>query len=77
MANGFEVHRSMRNFDRSCALVEMDELVCAENKSLILSFSRCGLPRALVVLELSSVCMAFAIFHVGWKSLLTRRLKMT
>jgi len=43
--NGFEVHKSMKNFEQSCDRLERDELVCPENKKLILSFSKMRLAK--------------------------------
>ncbi len=43
--NGFEVHKSMKNFEQSCARVEKDDEVSPENKKLILSFSKMRLAK--------------------------------
>lgn len=43
--NGFVVHRSQKNFEQSCDRLERDELVCPENKKLILSFSKMRLAK--------------------------------
>jgi len=37
---GFEVHKANRDFEQACKRLEQDELVCEENKKLILSFCK-------------------------------------
>jgi len=45
MGNGFVVHKSQKNFEQATARLDKDREVCAENKKLILSFSKVRLAK--------------------------------
>ena len=45
MVNGFEMHRSQKNFDQATARLETDNDICSENKKLILSFAKIRLAK--------------------------------
>ncbi len=45
MGNGFEIHKSQRNFEQAVARLDKDSEVSAENRRLILSFAKMRLAR--------------------------------